>query len=206
MIRRGILEIPPGAKSIIVFVQGHGGGKLSPRNRMVARTLHQRGFAVMLPDLADPDEDLHDPSAQHDRKYIMRIGKRLTAVIDWLAKNPETRGMSIGLFGARSGAAAAMIAASRRPKLISAVITRGGRPDLAADHLEQVLAPTLMIVGAKDSAHIDHNRTACGKMRKKPMLEVVQGANHLFSEPGMIEKVASMAYLWFHRNLTACGC
>lgn len=201
MIRQGLLELPPNAQAIIIFVQGHGGGRLSPRNRLVARTLHHRGFAVMLPDLGDPDEDLFDPDTLQDNESLARSADRLTAIIDWLANNPKTRKLRIGLFGARAGAAVAMIAAARRPKLVRSVISRGGRPDLAADQLEKVLAPTLMIVGAKDSDHIHHNRQACGKMHDRPMLEVLQGANHLFAEPGMIDKVASMACLWFQQNL-----
>jgi putative phosphoribosyl transferase len=204
MIKRGILEIPRNAQAIIVFAHGPGGSCRSPRNRLVARTLLQRGFAVALPDLADPEDD-SDFAPEDDASYIERIATRLTSIIDWLATNPETRGLSIGLFGARTGAAAAMIAAARRPKVVRAIISRGGRPDLAEDLLARVMAPTLMIVGGKDSAHIDHNRLACGRMRAKPMLELVQGANHLFAEPGMLEKVASMSYLWFHRNLAMCG-
>ena len=201
MLKNGILEIPPNANSIIVFVHGPGRRCLSPRNRLVARCLVHRGFAVALPDLADQDADHFDSVSPDDSQYLDRIATRLTAVIDWLAKNPRTRGMHIGLFGARTGAAAAMIAAARRPKLVRAVISRGGRPDLAQDQLKHVHAPTLMIVGAKDPVHITHNRHAGGAMHKKPMIEVVQGANHLFSEPGMIDKVASMACLWFQRNL-----
>jgi dienelactone hydrolase len=205
MIVNGILEIPPNAKSIIIFAHGSGRSCLSPRNRLVARSLLQKGFAVLLPDLADPDEDSSDSVALQDPAYIARIASRLTSIIDWLAENPKTSDLRIGLFGARTGAAAAMIAAANRPSLVRAVISRGGRPDLAEDFLQHVQAPTLMIVGGKDSAHIDHNRHACGKMQDRPMLELMDGANHLFAEPGMIEKVASMSYLWFHRNLAMCG-
>ncbi len=205
MISRGILEIPKNARSIIVFAHGPGNSCLSPRNRLVARSLLHKGFAVLLPDLADRREKTSDPAAPQDQEYINRIAARLTSVIDWLGKNRKTRDLCIGLFGARTGAAAAMIAAANRPDLVRTVISRGGRPDLAEEVLGKVLAPTLMIVGAKDRAHIDHNRQACGKMRDRPMLELIQGANHFFSEPGMIEKVASMSYLWFHRNLAMCS-
>lgn len=206
MLRRGILEIPAKAHSIIVFAHGPGKSCLSPRNRVVARALLQRGFAVALPDLSDPDEEIHDSNLPSDPEYIDRIARRLTAVIDWLTELPKTCKLHIGLFGARIGAAAAMIAAAMRPDAVRAVISRGGRPDLAAEALEKVLAPTLMIVGAKDSDHLRHNRQASEKMRgRRPMLEVVQGANHLFSEPGMIERVASMSYLWFQRNLVLCS-
>ncbi len=205
MIRRGILEIPKQAKSIIVFAHGNGNGRISPRNRLVARILLQRGFAVLLPDLSDCDEDWSDPVPTDDPSYVARVADRLTAVIDWISDNPKTRNLRIGLFGARTGAAAVMIAAARRASIVRAVISRGGRPDLADDLLHQVLAPTLMIVGAKDSAHIDHNRLASSKMGTKPLLEVIQGANHLFSEPGMLERVASISSLWFQRNLAMCG-
>ena len=205
MIRRGVLETPAIAQSIIVFAHGPGKSCLSPRNRGVARTLLQRGFAVALPDLADADEEIHDSGVPRDPEDIERIARRLTSVIDWLGENPKTRHLHIGLFGARTGAAAAMIAAAQRPDVVRAVISRGGRPDLAADALEQVLAPTLMIVGAKDTDVLHHNRRASEKMRGRPMLEVVQGANHCFSEPGMIERVASMSYLWFQRNLVLCS-
>lgn len=205
MIKRGILEIPPNAKSIIVFAHGPGKSCLSPRNRLVAQSLLRMGFAVLLPDLADRHEKSSDPATPQDTEYIKRIADRLTSVIDWLGTNRKTKHLCIGLFGARTGAAAAMIAAANRPDKVLAVVSRGGRPDLAAEQLESVLAPTLMIVGTKDRDHIDHNRHACGKMHDRPMLELIQGANHFFSEPGMIEKVASMSCLWFQRNLALCG-
>jgi putative phosphoribosyl transferase len=178
MINRGILEIPPNARSIIIFAHGPGKSCLSPRNRLVARSLLHRGFAVLLPDLSDRNEDSHHSASPQNQEYINRIADRLTS----------------------------MIAAANRPDAVHAVISRGGRPDLAEDFLGQVLAPTLMIVGGKDHAHIDHNRHASARMRDKPMLELVQGANHLFSEPGMIEKVASMSLLWYQRNLALRAC
>lgn len=205
MIKRGILAIPKNAKSIIIFAHGPGKSCLSPRNRVVARSLLEKGFAVLLPDLADRYEKTPDPGTPQDPEYVNRIAARLTSVIDWVGKNRKTRKLCIGLFGARTGAAAAMIAAANRPDAVRTVISRGGRPDLAEEFLAQVLAPTLMIVGGKDRAHIAHNRHASERMRDKPMLELIQGANHLFTEPGMIEKVAFMSYLWFHRNLAMCG-
>jgi len=204
MIVRGILEIPSNAKSIIVFAHGIGSSSHSPRNRLVARSLLQRGFAVLLPDLVDESEDA-DSTPAHDKGSITRIATRLTAIIDWLARNPATRGLRIGLFGGRAGAAAAMIAAALRPSKVLAVISRGGRPDLADDLLSEVKAPTLMIVGSNDRAHIDHNRKAGEKMDGKPMLELIQGASHLFGEPGKLEQVALISCLWFQRNLAMCG-
>ena len=205
MIPRGILEIPPNAKSIVVFAHGIDSSNLSPRNRLVARILLQRGFAVLLPDLTDNDDDSSTPYPSSDQEEIQRTAVRLTAIIDWLSGNPATSGLRIGLFGGRTGAAAAMIAAALRPEQVHAVISRGGRPDLADELLMEVKAPTLMIVGSNDHTHIDHNRKAGEKMHGKSMLEVVIGASHLFGEPGKIEQVASISYQWFQRNLAMCG-
>lgn len=205
MIQRGIVEIPPDAKSIVVFVHGSDSNSLSPRNRLVARALLQRGIGVLLPDLTERGEGELSFVQSTDRNHIDRTASLLTAIIDWLSVNSGTRGLRIGLFGGRTGAAAAMIAAARRPEKVHAVISRGGRPDLAEEMLAEVKAPTLMIVGSKDKTHIDHNRKAGERMNGKPMLEVIQGASHLFGEPGKIEQVASISYLWFRRNLAMCG-
>lgn len=200
-VTHGILEIPASARFIIVFAHGTESTNLSPRNRLVARALVQRGFAVLLPDLTDPPVDDHEPILANVQHGILRIAKRLTAVIDWLASNPATKGLRIGLFGSRNGAAAAMIAAARRPKKIHAVVSRGGRPDLAAGRLPAVQAPTLMIVGSKDCPHIEHNRKAKEKMLRAPMLELIHGATHFFGEPGKLEQVAFISFLWFQHNL-----
>ena len=205
MILRGVLEIPANARAIIVFAHGHDSNNLSPRNRLVARSLLQRGFAILQPDLTGEAGDRSDPAPRHDRGGILQTANRLVAVIDWLTANPATSGLRIGLFGARSGAAAAMIAAALRPCKVHTVICRGGRPDLADDLLPEVQAPTLMLVGSKDKTVIDHNRQASARMRRKPMLELIQGASHLFGEPGKLEQVASISYLWFQRNLALCG-
>ena len=199
------LEIPPNARSIIIFAHGAGSNRLSPRNRLVARSLFFRGFGVMLPDLIDDTDDGSETSCPQDRQCVDQIAGRLSAAIDWLAENPQTRKLDIGLFGSRMGAGAAMIAAALRPKNVRAIISRGGRPDLADELLKEVLAPTLMIVGSKDHDHIAHNRNAGDKMRGKPMLELVQGASHLFGEPGKLDQVASMSTLWFQRTLAKCG-
>ena len=205
MITRGILEIPADAKGIIIFAHGIDSSNRNPRNRLVARTLLQRGFGVLLPDLSDETEDDSEPAPANDLEEINRTAKRLTAIIDWLAENPVTSGLRIGLFGGRTGAAVTMIAAALRPNKVHAVISRGGRPDLADDLLAKVEAPTLMIVGSNDPAHIDHNRKACAKMRVRSMLELIPGANHLFGEPGKLELLASISCLWFQRNLAMCG-
>lgn len=205
MTLRGVLEIPENARAIIVFAHGIDSCSLNPRNRLVARSLLQRGFAILLPELSvEADED-EDSTPSHDRESISRTADQLTAIIDWLATNPATRGLRIGLFGGRTGAAAIMIAAALRPTRVHAVISRGGRPDLAEDLLQDVKAPTLMIVGSNDPAHIRHNRLAGEMMHGKPMLELIQGATHLFGEPGKLEQVASISYMWFQRNLAMCG-
>ncbi|MEO8617707.1 MAG: dienelactone hydrolase family protein [Luteolibacter sp.] len=199
------LAMPASAKSIIIFAHGAGSSSHSPRNRLVARSLFQRGFAILLPNLVDETEDSDETSPQGEKHCVSQIAIRLSATIDWLIANPKTSKLDIGLFGSRTGAGAAMIAAALRPKNVHAIISRGGRPDLADEHLQQVLAPTLMIVGSKDHTHIDHNRKASEKMRGKPMLELIPGASHLFGEPGKLEQVASMSNLWFQRTLALCG-
>ena len=201
----GFLEIPANARSIIVFAHGLDSNNLSPRNRLVARSLLQRGFAVLLPDLSNIIAPFAERSLAHDRKGILQSAHRLVAVIDWLTANPATRHLRIGLFGACTGAAVAMVAASLRPDSVHALVSRGGRPDLADDLLAEVQAPTLMLVGSNDKPVIDHNRKAGEKMRRKPMLELVQGATHLFGEPGKLEQVAQMTSLWFKRTLAMCG-
>lgn len=203
-ILRSILEIPQNAQSIIVFAHGTGSNGRSPRNHLVARSLLQRGFAVLLPDLTDENGD-YESALTEGPAAVRRSAERLTALIDWLAENAMTRHLRIGLFGGRSGAAAVMMAAALRPNRVHGVISRGGRPDLADSLLEDVKAPTLMIVGSRDQAHIEHNRKASARMKRRPMLEVIQGATHLFREPGKLEQVASMSYLWFRRTQAMCG-
>jgi dienelactone hydrolase len=202
---RGILEIPDKARSIIVFAHGLDSHHLNPRNRLVARALFQRGFAILLPDLIDLATKNGKPLIPHDRHGILLTANHMISIIDWLATNPATRKLHIGLFGSRSGAAPAMIAAALRPARVHAVVSRGGRPDLAEDRLREVQAPTLLLVGSKDKSVIDHNRNAGAQMLRKPMIELIQGASHLFEEPGKLEQVASISYLWFHRTMSICG-
>lgn len=202
---RAILAIPCAARSIVVFAHGIDSSSHSPRNHVVARSLLMRGFAVLLPDLSDEFEEDSLPDPQDVRGDVSRTAGRLTAIIDWLVANPETRDLRIGLFGGRTGAAAAMIAAALRPADVHAVVSRGGRPDLAEDLLRHVKAPTLMIIGCNDPAHIGFSRRAGELMHEAPMMELIQGAGHLFGEPGKLEQVASISYQWFHRNLALCG-
>ena len=202
---RGIIEVPKGARSIVVFAQGPDSSHLNPRNRLVARTLLQRGFAVLLPDLAETPVRARGSKLGHERENILQYANRLIAIIDWLADNPATSGLRVGLFGTRTGAASAMVAAALRPARVHAVVSLGGRPDLAEDNLLEILTPTLMLVGSQDKTLIDHNRKAGEKMRRKPMLELIHGTTHRFSEPGKLEQVASISNLWFQRTLAACG-
>lgn len=202
---RGIIAIPQNAESIVVFAHGLDSNHLNPRNRLVARSLLQRGIAILLPELGDDADDANDPCPPPECGEVARTAGRLTAIIDWLAENIETRNLAIGLFGGRTGAGAALMAAALRPEKVHAVVSRGGRPDLADDFLQEVQAPTLMIVGSQDERHIRINRCAGEKMKGRPMLELIQGASHLFGEPGKLEQVASISYQWFHRNLAMCG-
>jgi dienelactone hydrolase len=201
----GTLEIPANARHLIVFAHGLTSSNLSPRNRLVARALLRQGFAVMLPDLTAGAVGSAAPAPRDDRERILLTAKHLVVIIDWLTANPATCGLRIGLFGASTGAAAAMIAAALRPGQVHAVVSRGGRPDLADDLLAEVQAPTLMLVGSNDKAGIAHNRSAGAKMRCKPMLELIHGAGHLFGEPGKLEQVASFSSLWFHSTLRHCA-
>lgn len=202
---RGILYLPANARAIIVFVHGHDSSSLSPRNRVVARSLLDRGFAILQPDLIELAAESPAPGVLDERDELRAAANRLIVMIDWLAANPATSGLRIGLFGARSGAGAAMIAAALRPSKVHAVVSRGGMLDLASDLLSEVQAPTLMLVGSRDQSVIDHNRQAGAKMRCKPMLELIQGASHLFAEPGKLEQVASMSFLWFRQTLAKCS-
>jgi len=202
---RGILGIPAKARGIVVFVHGHDSSSLSPRNRLVARLLFQHGFAILQADLTNMPLANRVSPPFHERDGLLQIANRLIAIVDWVGCNPGTSGLRIGLFGARSGAAAALIAAALRPSKIHAVVSRSGRTDLADDLLPEVQAPTLMLIGSKDQAIIDHNRKARDKMRCKPMIELIPGASHLFGEPGTLEQVASITCLWFQRTLAMCG-
>jgi len=201
----GTLEIPANARNIIVFAHGQASSNRSPRNRLVARSLLHRGFAILLPDLTCEAAERPASAPQPDRDKLLLTANQLLAIIDWLGDNPATRGLRIGLFGAGTGAAAAMIAAALRPATVHAVVSRGGRPDLADELLAEVQAPTLMLVGSKDKAVMGHNRDAGAKMRCNPMLEVIHGADHLFAEPGKLEQVASISYLWFQSALARCA-
>ena len=202
----GILFIPPKAWALVIFIhEFDSNNRMSPRNRLVGRSLLDLGFAILQPDLKDWTGDLGEGAAWDDTDELLRSAKRLTVMIDWITDNPSTRGMQLGLFSAGSGAAAAMMIAALRPSKVRAVVTHDGRPDLAADLLAEVQAPTLMLVGSRDQAGIDHNRQAGEQMRCKPMIKLIQGATPLFVEPGKLEQVASMSYHWFQRTLSVAS-
>jgi len=195
------LAVPVDARGLVMFAHGSGSSRHSPRNRYVARTLEERGLAPLLTDLLTEDEEIVDRQLGHLRFDIARLGRRTVAVLDWLDRQEELAHLPIGLFGASTGAAAALVAAAERPELVSAVVSRGGRPDLAGPALARVVAPTLLLVGSLDEPVIEMNREAQREMTAVAQLEIVPGASHLFEEPGTLELVAARAGDWFERYL-----
>lgn len=193
----GDLTISEGAIGIVVFAHGSGSGRKSRRNRMVAELLNNAALATLLFDLLTAEEEAVDQWTREYRFDIPRLGERLTGVVDWVSGHDATAELPIGLFGASTGAAAALIAAAERPREVRAVASRGGRPDLADDALPRVQAPTLLIVGSYDREVIELNRAAAAQMRAEHRLEIVTGASHLFEEPGQLEEVADLTADWF---------
>jgi len=190
---QGIFGLPSEKIGAIAFAHGTGSGRLSPRNNYVARLLQDAGFATLLFDLLEEPEEL-------ERRKVFDIellAGRLLAGLHWLQNAPGTRGLKLGFFGASTGAAAALQAAAREPDGVSAIVSRGGRPDLAMDYLGKVKAPTLLIVGGKDSPVIAMNEEAFKSLRGVKELAIVPGATHLFEEPGALAKVAKLAADWF---------
>lgn len=197
------LTIPQGATGIVLFAHGSGSGRHSPRNQYVAGELRTAGLATLLLDLLTPAEERVDDSTRALRFDIPLLASRLGAVTDLLAHRPETRHLRVGYFGASTGAAAALVAAADRPRLVAAVVSRGGRPDLAGACLQRVTAPTLLIVGGDDEQVLDLNRSALAELPGEKELRIVPGATHLFEEPGTLEQVAGLAREWFARHLAA---
>jgi dienelactone hydrolase len=197
----GDLGMPSHPHGIVLFAHGSGSSRHSPRNQFVARVLEQRGFATLLIDLLTPAEEAIDVRTAELRFDIEMLAGRLVAIVDWLQRQNETALLPIGLFGASTGGGAALVAAGVRPREIAAVVSRGGRPDLAGTALTTVAAPTLLIVGGLDGPVIQMNRTAMQQMSGEVMLEIVPGATHLFEEPGTLEQVAALAAGWFDRYL-----
>ena len=197
----GNLCVPEEAGGVVLFAHGSGSGRHSPRNRHVARALGEAGFATLLIDLLTPDEEEADRESGHLRFDVGLLARRLAGATHWLRRNPDTRDLPVGYFGASTGAGAALVAAAERPREVGAVVSRGGRPDLAGDTLPLVEAPTLLIVGSDDEPVIRMNEKALGRLRAEKRLEIVPGAGHLFEEPGTLEEVARLAAGWFTRHL-----
>lgn len=193
----GDLTLPPHARGIVLFAHGSGSSRHSPRNRLVATALNRHGLATLLVDLLTAEEEVSDARTGTLRFDIGLLADRLVGIADWLRGEPETAVLPLGLFGASTGAAAALVAAASRPHEVAAVVSRGGRPDLAGPALIQVTAPTLLIVGELDLAVRDLNEQARNSMTVLAELRVVPGATHLFEEPGTLDLVAEEAAAWF---------
>ena len=197
----GDLHVPRACSGLVIFAHGSGSSRFSPRNRQVAEALERAGFATLLLDLLTRAEEAVDVYTREYRFDIDRLGRRLEAAADWAVQQPELRDFRIGYFGASTGAAAALIAAADRPDQPAAVVSRGGRPDLAGSALAIVRAPTLLIVGGDDEPVIQLNEEARSHMQTTVRLEIVPGATHLFEEPGTLEEVQRLAIDWFRRYL-----
>ena len=194
--------MPPRARGLVVFAHGSGSSRFSPRNRYVADVLDQHDLGTLLIDLLTEEEEQVDDRTGRLRFDINLLADRLVAIAAWARHTPDLQQLRIGLFGASTGGGAALVAAAQQPQSIHAVVSRGGRPDLAGAALTRVLAPTLLIVGENDDTVIELNQRAMQEMRGHVRLEIVPRATHLFEEPGALEEVASLATDWFNKHLT----
>jgi putative phosphoribosyl transferase len=201
VVLEGLLGMPAEPLGVILFAHGSGSGRHSPRNQYVARVLRDAGLATLLIDLLTADEEAADRRTGHLRFDIRMLAGRLVGATDWLAREPATRSLRVGYFGASTGAGAALVAAAELPAQTGAVVSRGGRPDLAGAALSRVQAPTLLIVGGNDTPVIQMNRDALAHLRAEKVLTIVPGASHLFEEPGALDHVAALARDWFLRHL-----
>ena len=199
----GSLGIPEDPLGVIVFAHGSGSSRHSHRNRYVASALRERRFATLLMDLLTPEEEQVDLVTRHLRFDVHLLADRLAGAAYWLGDHPPTAALPVGYFGASTGAAAALIAAAEEPGTAFAVVSRGGRPDLAGDALADVRVPTLLIVGGRDEPVLQLNAEARARMRGETALEIVPGATHLFEETGALEEVAALAAAWFEREVPA---
>lgn len=197
----GSLVIPEGARGVVLFAHGSGSSRMSPRNRFVARELNDVGLATLLIDLLTLEEEAIDQRTAELRFNIGLLASRLEGAIEWLAQYKPTQGLAIGLFGASTGAGAALVAAAHKADLVKAVVSRGGRPDLAGPLLTEVRAPVLLIVGGKDLAVLRLNNAVLDSLFVQKEVKVISGATHLFEEEGALEKVAQAAGSWFSRYL-----
>jgi dienelactone hydrolase len=210
IVRPGIrlgasLAIPDEGRGLVLFAHGSGSSRLSRRNRYVAEALQQEGLATLLMDLLTASEEEAERFTKHLRFDIHLLADRLEGAVQWVSQQAETAALPIGLFGASTGAAAALVAAAHEPERIAAVVSRGGRPDLAAEALANVRTPTLLIVGGNDDVVVDLNRDAFNMLQCEKRLEIVPGATHLFEEPGALEQVASLAAAWFSERFAAAA-
>jgi dienelactone hydrolase len=199
----GDLGVPPDARGVVMFAHGSGSSRHSSRNRAVAAALREGGLGTLLIDLLTPEEEAVDLRTRQLRFDIGMLAQRLVGATDWLNAQPATRRLRVGCFGASTGGGAALVAAAERPEAIGAIVSRGGRPDLAGPALPRVVAPTLLIVGGADDVVLDLNRQAMARMLAPVELEVIPGATHLFEEPGALEQVARLARAWFLRHLAS---
>jgi dienelactone hydrolase len=195
------VTVPEGARGVVLFAHGSGSSRHSPRNRMVAGRLQERGLATVLADLLTAEEEARDALTGELRFDIGLLAGRVTGMVDWAGTAERLRDLPVGLFGASTGAAAALVAAAERPGVVRAVVSRGGRPDLAGDALSRVRAPTLLIVGGEDHQVVALNRDAADAIAGPVELHLVPGATHLFEEPGALQEVAERAAQWFETHL-----
>jgi len=201
----GFLALPEEASGIVLFAHGRGSSRFSPRNRFVAEVLNEAGLATLLFDLLTPSENRIDEQTRQFRFDVRLLAARLRDAVDWAHQREATAAMRIGLFGASTGAAAALIAAADRPELVGAGVARGGRPDLAGEALPRVQSPTLLIVGGDDLPVLELNRHAAQMLRVEHRVDVVPGATHLFEEPGALEQASQLARDWFVKYLAGQG-
>lgn len=197
----GELIIPSHAEGIVLFAHGSASSRFSPRNQFVAKFFRERHLATLLVDLLTEEEEKIDEKTSEYRFNIELLADRLVAVTEWILQNPETKKLEIGYFGSSTGAAAALIAAAKMSKAISAIVSRGGRADLAASYLHKVNAPTLLIVGGADGVVVELNKQAFQQLRTVKKLEIIPRATHLFEEEGALEAVADLAFQWFFKFL-----
>jgi dienelactone hydrolase len=197
----GELQVPDNAVGVVLFAHGSGSSRHSSRNKFVAAEIQTSGLATLLIDLLTPEEEAVDQHTGHLRFDIPLLAQRLVSATRWLAEEPSTGGLRIGYFGASTGAAAALLAAAEGQERVGAVVSRGGRPDLAGQALFRVRAPTLLIVGSRDVQVLQLNRAAMAGIPAETRLEIIPGATHLFEEPGALEEVARQARDWFLRHL-----
>jgi dienelactone hydrolase len=198
----GELRVPAGAPGLVLFAHGSGSSRHSPRNQLVAEVIREAGIGTLLFDLLTPEEEQKDDATRELRFDIGLLAGRLAAASEWMAQQPAGRGLRMGLFGASTGGGAALVAAAQPGLRIDAVVSRGGRPDLAGEALERVRCPTLLLVGGLDAAVIQLNERAYAQLHCRKELKIIPRATHLFAEPGRLEEVARLSAAWFHRHLS----